>query len=170
MSASHVTLLMLTLSILAAGSLSSSSPVTFTSLTVFVVRFYCHSLDFVITQISSTLKINNSHPSQVLSFFVARSVFSVEPAPWIHWTTLTISHSAVSSFLYSLPYPTYIPCSVTLSTLVNFLNSLALLSFWHLAFLSEFNYWPSLLSIIAEKNSRAEWCYYVFMIRIFNRT
>ena len=115
--------------------------------------FYGHSLDFVITQNSSTFKINNSDTLQLLSFQVAHSVVSVKPAPWIHWTTLRISHLSVSSFLHFLPYPTHIQCSVTSITLANFLNSLAPLSFQHtyLAFLSESNYWPRLLSIIAEK-------------------
>lgn len=153
MSASHVTFLMLTLSIPAAG---------FLELFISSHLHFLHNLSHVFSLSLSGLCY---HPEQfylknqqlgLLTGLVLGGSFS-----FFCWagSLNSLDHlhnfSLVSvSLLNSLPCPIYSPCSVTLSTPL--LISSILLPYYPfdttcLAFLSEFNYWPSLLSIIAEK-------------------
>lgn len=70
-----------------------------------------------------------------------------------------------------LPCSTYIQCSFTSTTLINFLNSLAPLSFCQTYLASQ---WIQISTKVAEhgcrKSIRAESCHYVFIVSIFNRT
>lgn len=136
-----------------------------------VVCFHCQPLDLVITQkSSSTCKIKNSDTSHIF-FQVVHSVISMKQLLEFIWPNsqyLTCQCPAFTAFLVL----EYIIFNILLFQPLSAVSSIPLS---HYPFItpnwtwsSESNYWPTLLSVTAEKAPR-QFCHYVFMVRILNR-